>query len=345
MDGLERMDTPRRWPWWVGIGIVVVVAIGVVLWLRGKDAAKESATIPVVTGVPPVVEPGAQDAADTHSASSGQAAATTEESAKRPVVTGVPPVVEPAVTNAPAPSPAVKVAADADSLLAAGKKDKARQQYLAALAAQPDEALRVKIEETLGPLNVELIRLPWPMPEKQDVVVQEGDSIKALARKAGTTVELIVKGNELKRPDIIRPGQHLKVFTGKMEIKVSKAHNDLVLMSNGSFFKRYRVGTGRYDKTPVGSFVITERIPEPPWWRDDGRIVPFGEKENILGTRWMAIKATGSTPEIKGYGIHGTWDTNSIGKAESAGCIRLKNEDVEELFELVPIGTPVTIME
>jgi lipoprotein-anchoring transpeptidase ErfK/SrfK len=48
---------------------------------------------------------------------------------------------------------------------------------------------------------------------------------------------------------------------------------------------------------------------------------------------------------VKGYGIHGTWDKDSIGKAESAGCIRLRNEDVEELFLLVPVGTPVRIEE
>ena len=177
------------------------------------------------------------------------------------------------------------------------------------------------------------------------MIIREGDSVKAIARKSGTTVELVVKGNELKRPDVIRPGQRLKVFTGKMAITVSKTRNDLLLTANDRFFKRYRVGTGRYDKTPVGAFVISERIPEPPWWRDDGRIVPFGDKENILGTRWMAIKATNNTAEIKGYGIHGTWDNASIGKAESAGCIRLKNEDVEELFELVPVGTPVVIEE
>ena len=355
MDGLERMDKPSRWPRVVGLGLVVVLAVGLVVWIRGKEAAdtaattEESAKLAVVTGVSPVSVPDVKDAADTPStgsasspqAGSGQAAATTKESAKLPVVTGVSPVV----TNTLVPAPSLALSADANALLAAGKKDKARQQFLTALAASPDEPLRMKIEEALGPLNVELIRRPWPMVEKQDVVVQEGDSIKVLARKFGTTVELIVKGNELKRPDVIRPGQHLKVFSGKMAIKVSKARNDLLLTSNGAFFKRYGVGTGRYDKTPVGAFVIAERIPEPPWWRDDGRTVPFGDKENILGTRWMAIKATGTTPEIKGYGIHGTWDTNSIGKAESAGCIRLKNEDVEELFEMVPIGTPVVIEE
>jgi len=60
----------------------------------------------------------------------------------------------------------------------------------------------------------------------------------------------------------------------------------------------------------------------------------------------MSIKASGSgTPDVKGYGIHGTWDDSSIGKAESAGCIRMRNQDVEQLFVLVPMGTVVTITE
>jgi hypothetical protein len=338
MNGLERMDKPSRWPRVVGLGLVVVLAIGLVVWIRGRHAeVKDAADSPnSFTNVPEIISTSAQVDCDLRAQS---------DAARRSASTsGCLDYCENVSENS-VPSPSVPLAADANALLAAGKKDKARQQFLAALGASPDEPLRLKIEEALGPLNVELIRRPWPMAEKQDVVVQEGDSIKAFARKFGTTVELIVKGNELKRPDVIRPGQHLKVFSGKMEIKVSKARNDLLLTSNGTFFKRYGVGTGRYDKTPVGTFVIVERIPEPPWWRDDGRTVPFGDKENILGTRWMAIKATGTTPELKGYGIHGTWDTNSIGKAESAGCIRLKNEDVEELFELVPLGTTVVIEE
>lgn len=336
MNGLERMDTPRRWPYVAGVALIVALGIGVAWVLHGRFSAKPRSielpvATPVVAEVP--VEANAVPVADATNVT-GQAAQSTPPA--QPASTAQ---VEVAV------SPAVPLAKAADELLAAGKKDKAREKFLEALAANPGDTLRASIEVQLGPLSVELIRNPWPMPEKQDVVVQSGDSVKALARKYGTTVELVVAGNQLKRPDVIQPGQHLKIFSGKMEIRVSKARNDLLLTSNGSFFKRYRVGTGRYDKTPVGTFAIIERIPEPPWWRDDGRTVPFGDKENILGTRWMAIKATGTTPEIKGYGIHGTWDTNSIGKAESAGCIRLRNQDVEELFDLVPIGTPVVIEE
>ena len=320
MNGLERMDKPRRWPLVFGLGLVGVIVAGLAGWSYFHQGNSQL-----------------QDAAGP--------AATTKESAPLPVVTAVLAVESGSVAKAMEAKAGSEPLAEADTLLAAGKKDLVREKYYEALAAGPEASLKAAIETKLGQLNVEMIRLPWPMAEKQEVVVQANDAVKLIARKFGTTVEMIVKGNELKRPDIIQPGQCLKVFAGKLEIRVSKSRHDLLLTANGRFFKRYQVATGRYEKTPVGTFSVVDRIPEPPWHRDDGKVIPFGDKENILGTRWMAIKATGSTPEIKGYGIHGTWDNASIGKSESAGCIRLKNEDVEELFEMVPVGTSVVIEE
>ena len=75
----------------------------------------------------------------------------------------------------------------------------------------------------------------------------------------------------------------------------------------------------------------------------DGQVVPFGDKENILGTRWMALAATGDTPPAKGYGIHGTWDESSLGQQSSAGCIRMANRDVEELFVYIPVGAKAAL--
>lgn len=257
-----------------------------------------------------------------------------------------PPVTPPAPSTVAAPAlSAVHLAEEADALMKSGKPSDAREKWLGALAANPDEALKSRVEAKLGEVSIELIRKPWPMPEKVDYVVQAGDSVRSIANKHGTTVELIVQANELKRPDVINPGKRLRVFGGKMAITVDKSQNDLLLTSSGRFFKRYSVGTGKYDRTPPGTFVVSDRIKEPVWWRDDGKTVPYGDKENILGTRWLALKASGTTPAVTGYGIHGTWDNDSIGKSESAGCIRMKNADVEELFDIVPVGTAVTIQE
>jgi lipoprotein-anchoring transpeptidase ErfK/SrfK len=87
-------------------------------------------------------------------------------------------------------------------------------------------------------------------------------------------------------------------------------------------------------------FVIEEKIPHPDWYPKPGVKIPYGDPENILGTRWMAFR---NTAEYRGFGIHGTADPTSIGKAMSSGCIRMRRADVERLFDWTPIGMKVTI--
>jgi len=221
----------------------------------------------------------------------------------------------------------------------------ARKKYLDILKKPVDARVREDLERRLGRINCQLVMTPEPMPEKQEYVVQRGDSIEKIAKKFGTTRELIEKSNMLTDANSIRLGDRFLVLKAQFSIEVSKSRIDLVLNMNGEFFKRYPVGTGKMGKTPVGTFIVDKKIPEPPWDKPGGKRIPFGDKENILGTRWMSLKATGNTPDVRGYGIHGTWDDASIGKAESMGCVRMKNSDVEELFILLPCGTPVVITE
>ena len=86
--------------------------------------------------------------------------------------------------------------------------------------------------------------------------------------------------------------------------------------------------------SPTGSFKIVSRIPDPTWYTK-GRIVPPG-KSNPLGTRWLGLS-------VAGYGIHGTNVPSSIGHNASHGCIRMRNRDVEELFEMVTVGAEVEL--
>ena len=86
--------------------------------------------------------------------------------------------------------------------------------------------------------------------------------------------------------------------------------------------------------------LIVEVKQENPDWYSQGRRVPFGDPENVLGTRWMGFE---DSPGAMGYGIHGTDAPESIGKDESMGCVRMRNHEVEELFEVVPRGTVVSI--
>jgi LysM repeat protein len=222
----------------------------------------------------------------------------------------------------------------------------ARRKWLEALTLDPPPPLRQEIEEVLGDVSIMLITTPRQMPEKTDYTIRSGDYLSKLAREFGTTKALIQKSNQIDDPNRIRQGDRLRILNKvDFSIHVRKRANDLVLKMNGEFVKRYRVGTGEFGRTPVGTFKIVDRIVEPVWWRPDGKAIPYGEEGNVLGTRWMKIEATGDTPAIVGYGIHGTWDDDSIGKQSSAGCIRMLNADVEELFMIVPLGVVVTITD
>ena len=223
--------------------------------------------------------------------------------------------------------------------------EEARQKGYALLAQTTnDPALTASLETLLGQLNIELIMSQAPMQEKEEYVVKAGDSLERIAKKFKTTMDLIKKSNALQRP-VLHPGDRLRIFKGTFTLTVSKSRNDLVVKVNDRFFKRYRVGTGKFGTTPTGNFVIAEKIEQPPWWRPDGKMIPFGDKENVLGTRWMSLQGTSPTNAVRGYGLHGTWEPETIGRQASAGCIRMVNNEVEELFLLLPAGTRVVITE
>lgn len=218
------------------------------------------------------------------------------------------------------------------TLKTTGKLAEARDllRPLADAPNAPDKLLTL-----LGDLNIQIALTGAAAPEKANHTIETGDGLGKLAKKYGTTMELIKKSNGLTG-DMIRLGDRLRIYQGKFTVEVSKTANTLTLTDNNHFFKRYRVGTGQQGRTPTGTYKITTRLEKPAWYRADGSTIPYGNPDNILGTHWLGL-------DIPRYGIHGTWETNSIGKQSSAGCIRLLNDDIAELYLLLPTGTPVNI--
>jgi lipoprotein-anchoring transpeptidase ErfK/SrfK len=94
------------------------------------------------------------------------------------------------------------------------------------------------------------------------------------------------------------------------------------------------MGTER-TTSPAGTFTIVNRVTNPTYYAGKGKTVAPGAR-NPIGTRWIGLSQ-------KGYGIHGTDQPKSIGFAKSHGCIRLRNEDVERLFERVRTGDVVEL--
>jgi L,D-transpeptidase ErfK/SrfK len=116
-------------------------------------------------------------------------------------------------------------------------------------------------------------------------------------------------------------------------IIVSIPDRKLAVMEADRVVKIYPTAVGApVSPSPEGSFTIVNHIADPTWYTK-GRVVPPG-KANPLGTRWLGLS-------VKGYGIHGTNVPTSIGRNASHGCIRMRNHDVEELFEIVAVGDAV----
>ena len=129
----------------------------------------------------------------------------------------------------------------------------------------------------------------------------------------------------------------LKINTAKFSVLVDKSQNILTLKSNEKVAKVYSASTGANNCTPTGTFTITSKLTNPVWYTA-GAVVPAGSPDNILGSRWLGLSK-------QGYGIHGTTQPESIGKQVTQGCVRLPNEDVEELYIILPIGSEGTIVD
>jgi hypothetical protein len=124
--------------------------------------------------------------------------------------------------------------------------------------------------------------------------------------------------------------------TGSRLIVVSLEDRKLALVENGEIIKTYPVAVGKPSTpSPVGEFTIERRVMNPTY-HHEGRTVPPGP-HNPVGDRWMGLSKAG-------YGIHGTNEPNSIGKAASHGCIRMAKADIEDLFSRVDVGDRVEIV-
>ena len=106
-------------------------------------------------------------------------------------------------------------------------------------------------------------------------------------------------------------------------ILINKSSRQLALFNGNSQVRTYPIGIGKpATPTPEGDFAIAVKLLNPG---------------GMMGTRWMGLNFDPN------YGIHGNNAPWSIGQLASHGCIRMYNNDVEELYTLVRLGTPVII--
>ena len=165
-------------------------------------------------------------------------------------------------------------------------------------------------------------------------VIQSGERLEVVAKKYQISWEYLAKLNRTE-PRRIQVGQKLKVVKGPFGAVVDLGDFNLTVHLQGYYVKRYPVCTGKDGASPIGKFSVLNKVENPPYTGPDGKVIAADDPTNPLGERWIDLGDS--------YGIHGTIDPDSIGKAESRGCIRLGDREIIEVYNFLVKGSEVVI--
>jgi lipoprotein-anchoring transpeptidase ErfK/SrfK len=152
---------------------------------------------------------------------------------------------------------------------------------------------------------------------------------------------------------VVRTPGRIAGVAGPGTIVVDPANRYLYLVQANGTSMRYGIGVGREGFAWSGEAVIRDKQRWPRWhppvemMARDPEAAKYpngmdGGLQNPLGARALYLWQ-GNRDTL--YRLHGTNDPSSIGKAVSSGCVRLMNQDIIDLFQRVPIGTRVIVLD
>jgi len=201
------------------------------------------------------------------------------------------------------------------TLIGPGSSTNPDDPYAFAYTFQPGEVL-ARVERTLH------LHVPWP---------------------------LLLRANNLSRAEGIQAGRRYKMIYGPFHAVIYKSQflMDVFLQREGLekvFVRRFTVGTGANGSTPAGLWRVRlgGKQHRPTWYPPPNSSmrgpIPYGHPDYAFGVKGLWISLEGlddATRDLPDYGIHSTNDPTSIGKAASLGCIRLADDDIELLYQLL----------
>lgn len=126
-----------------------------------------------------------------------------------------------------------------------------------------------------------------------------------------------------------------------VRVEIDLGQRRLVVYRDLTPLQTFPIAVGKATwETPTGQFAVLDMRVDPVWRHPiTGEQVPPGP-DNPLGTRWIGFSIEGRHH----LGIHGTNEDRLIGAAASHGCVRMLNADIQTLYSLTKIGTPVTVV-
>jgi len=259
----------------------------------------------------------------------------------------------------PTTSPSPDLLTLAKRKIDAGNLLDARKQLNDALqSGRLDESAVPAVKAMLQQINQTLIFSRQHFPDDPyggSYVVKPGESLTKVAAACDVTWELLARINGVE-PKHLRAGATIKIVQGPFFAVIEKRAftMDLYLGSlpgekSCMYVATYAVGLGSDDSTPVGTWIVEphRKLRHPTYYSPRGEgVIAADDPKNPLGGYWIGLTGTeGPAVGKLSYGIHGTIDTQSIGKQNSMGCIRLRSEDVAIVFDLLAEGKSLVVVK
>lgn len=329
----------------LAILLLLLFGVGYIVWQsRSEDRGVESVQ-QQDESMPPAVIPPEPPVAVAPPANPVTPPLPAVPDAGSSVPSVTPPPVAPAAGTAPSPQ-ILRMLDTAQAQLAAGNLETGRElarRVLHAAGVVEFDDVWYDAAEIITKANTSFMNSAAPCSDKVGYTIQPGDNLTVIANRLHTTVGALQRMNpEMLGTTTARiyPGKTLFALNCDWSIRVSKSEYVLLLYNGQELFKLYHIAVGRENRTPLGTFEIVNKVLHPDWTHPSGQVIPYGDKRNVLGTHWMALRPTGTTdPNLRGFGIHGTWDPESIGTMASLGCVRMRNDEVAELYDFIPMPT------
>ncbi len=172
-------------------------------------------------------------------------------------------------------------------------------------------------------------------------LVESGDRLERIGRNNDVPYQLLMKVNSIRKASTLQAGIRIKIVNGPFHAVVNRSAFTLNLYLKDTYIKTYDVGLGRPGKeTPTGLWLVGERLARPPYTDPDTRdVIMPQDPEYPIGSYFIKLKGiSGEAVGQTGFALHGTNKPLEIGINTSSGCVRLRNQEIEEVYMLLAEG-------
>jgi lipoprotein-anchoring transpeptidase ErfK/SrfK len=182
--------------------------------------------------------------------------------------------------------------------------------------------------------------------------VQGDDTLERIARPYEVSPSLLAKINGIRDPRQLQPGMELKVFHGPFDAVIDLGRYELTLFLKNRYAGRFPIGVGgdfmqymqreaRAGPLPTleGQYTVRDKQFSPIYFGPDRVTMSPSDPNYPLGRRWIDLGSQLGAP----VGIHGTNDPRNIGHTAGRGSIFLTDRDIDDIYDILTVGSKVTI--